>query len=30
MKNLTTTLCLTIAVLLGNMGVSWSGDEQED
>jgi hypothetical protein len=26
MKNLTTTLCLTIAVLLGSMGVSWSGD----
>ena len=24
MKNLTTTLCLTIAVLLGSMGVSWS------
>jgi hypothetical protein len=26
MKNLTTTLCLTIAVLLGSVGVSWSSD----
>ena len=29
MKNLATTLCLTIAVLLGSMGVSWSGDYQK-
>ena len=26
MKNLTATLCLTIAVLLGSVGVSWSGE----
>ena len=26
MRNLTTTICLTIAVLLGSVGVSWSGD----
>ena len=25
MKNLTATICLTIAVLLGSVGVSWSG-----
>ena len=30
MKNLTTTLCLTIAVLLGSMDVSWSADYQKD
>ena len=29
MKNLTATLCLTIAVLLGSTGVSW-GDDSED
>ena len=29
MKTLTTTLCLTIAVLLGSTGVSWSADFQE-
>jgi len=29
MKTLTTTLCLTIAVLLGSMGVSESADFQK-
>jgi hypothetical protein len=29
MKTLLTTLCLTIAVLLGSVGVSWSGDFQK-
>ena len=29
MKKLTTTLCVTIAVLLGNLGVSWSADLQK-
>ena len=29
MKNLTATLCLTIAVLLGSVWVSWSGDFQK-
>ena len=29
MKHLTATLCLTIAVLLGSMGVSWSGDYEK-
>ncbi|MDC3347103.1 hypothetical protein OAW32_00745 [bacterium] len=29
MKNLTATLCLTIAVLLGSAGVSWSADFQK-
>ena len=29
MRNLTATLCLTIAVLLGSIGVSWSGDFQK-
>jgi hypothetical protein len=28
MKNLTATICLTIAVLLGSAGVSWSADFQ--
>ena len=28
MRNLTATLCLTIAVLLGSVGVSWSADLQ--
>jgi hypothetical protein len=28
MKHLTTTLCLTIVVLFGNTGVSWSADFQ--
>ncbi|MDA0785014.1 MAG: tetratricopeptide repeat protein [Proteobacteria bacterium] len=28
MKNLTATFCLTIAVFLGNAGVSWSADFQ--
>jgi len=28
-KRLTTTLCLTIAVLLGSAGVSWSADSQK-
>jgi len=28
MRNLTATLCLTIAVLLGSAGVSWGGDFQ--
>jgi hypothetical protein len=26
MKNLTATICLTLAVLLGNVGLSWSAD----
>ena len=26
MKNLTAAICLTIAVLLGSVGVSWSAD----
>jgi hypothetical protein len=30
MKNLTATLCLTIAVLLGSAGVSWSADFERD
>ena len=29
MKRLTAILCLTIAVLLGSVGVSWSGDFEE-
>jgi hypothetical protein len=29
MKTLFTTICLTIAVLLGSAGVSWSGDFQK-
>jgi hypothetical protein len=29
MKNLTATICLTIAVLLGSVGVSWSADFQK-
>ena len=29
MKKLTTTLCLTIAVLLGSAGMSWSADFQK-
>jgi len=29
MKRLTATLCLTLAVLLGSAGVSWSGDFQK-
>ena len=29
MKNLTITLCLTIAVLLGSAGMSWSADFQK-
>ena len=29
MRKLTATLCLTIAVLLGSIGVSWSGDFQK-
>jgi hypothetical protein len=29
MKNLTVTICLTIAVLLGSTGVSWSSDFQK-
>jgi len=29
MKRLTATLCLTIAVLLGSAGVSWSADLQK-
>ena len=29
MKRLTAILCLTIAVLLGNAGVSWSADFQK-
>ena len=29
MKRLTATICLTIAVLLGSAGVSWSADFQK-
>tara|TARA_B100001123_G_scaffold333503_1_gene376430 strand:+ start:114 stop:332 length:219 start_codon:yes stop_codon:yes gene_type:complete len=29
MRNLTTTLCLTIAVLLGSAGMSWGADLQK-
>jgi TPR repeat protein len=29
MKNLTVTICLTISVLLGSAGVSWSADFQK-
>ena len=29
MRNLTATICLTIAVLLGSAGVSWSADFQK-
>jgi len=29
MRHLTATLCLTIAVLLGSAGVSWSADFQK-
>ena len=29
MKNLTATICLTIAVLLGSAGMSWSADFQK-
>ena len=29
MKNLTATLCLTLAVLLGSAGMSWSADFQK-
>jgi hypothetical protein len=29
MKNLTATICLTIALLLGSAGVSWSQDLQK-
>jgi hypothetical protein len=29
MKNMTATICLTIAVLLGSAGVSWSADFQK-
>ena len=29
MRKLTATLCLTIAVLLGRMGVSWRADFQK-
>ena len=29
MRNLTATLCLTLAVLLGSVGVSWSADFQK-
>ena len=29
MKKLTATLCLTIAVLLGSVGVSWGADYQK-
>jgi hypothetical protein len=29
MKNLTVTICLTIAVLLGSVGMSWSADFQK-
>ena len=30
MKNLTATICLTIAVLLGSVGVFWSAGFQKD
>jgi len=29
MRNLTATICLTIALLLGSAGVSWSADFQK-
>jgi TPR repeat protein len=29
MRNLTATLCLTLAVLLGSVGISWSADYQK-
>ena len=29
MRNLTTTICLAVALLLGNAGVSWSQDFQK-
>jgi len=29
MRNLTATLCLTVAVLLGSAGMSWSADFQK-
>ena len=29
MRNLTATICLTVAVLLGSVGVSWSADFQK-
>jgi uncharacterized protein len=29
MRNLTATICLTLAVLLGSAGMSWSADFQE-
>jgi len=29
MKHLTATICLTLAVLLGSVGVSWSADFQK-
>jgi hypothetical protein len=29
MRTLTTTLCLTLAVLLGSAGMSWSADYQK-
>jgi hypothetical protein len=29
MRNLTATICLTLAMLLGGMGVSWSADFQK-
>ena len=29
MRNLTATICLTLAVLLGSVGVSWSADFQK-
>jgi hypothetical protein len=29
MRNLTATICLTIAVLLGSVGMSWSADLQK-
>jgi len=29
MRNLTATICLTISVLLGSAGVSWSADFQK-
>ena len=29
MKNLTATICLAVAVLLGSAGVSWSQDLQK-
>jgi hypothetical protein len=29
MRNLTATICLTLAVLLGSAGMSWSADSQK-